>query len=86
MSSPNGPSYSSDPFSRKVILRNHCHLKRKPEDDEAKTGRECKKYFRGGGGGGGGIVAKLYSTLCDFMDCSLSGSSVHGILQVRILE
>ena len=25
-------------------------------------------------------------TLCDPMDCSLSGSSVHGILQVRILE
>ena len=25
-------------------------------------------------------------TLCDTMDCSLSGSSVHGILQARILE
>ena len=25
-------------------------------------------------------------TLCDPMDCSLSGSSVHGILQARILE
>ena len=25
-------------------------------------------------------------TLCDFMDCSLSGFSVHGILQARILE
>ena len=25
-------------------------------------------------------------TLCDLMDCSLSGSSVHGILQTRILE
>ena len=25
-------------------------------------------------------------TLCDFMDCSLSGSSVHEILQVGILE
>ena len=25
-------------------------------------------------------------TLCDPMDCSLPGSSVHGILQVRILE
>ena len=24
--------------------------------------------------------------LCDPMDCSLSGSSVHGILQARILE
>ena len=25
-------------------------------------------------------------TLCDSMDCSLPGSSVHGILQARILE
>ena len=25
-------------------------------------------------------------TLCDPMDCSLSGSSIHGILQARILE
>ena len=25
-------------------------------------------------------------TLCEPMDCSLSGSSVHGILQARILE
>ena len=29
---------------------------------------------------------KLLSTLCDPMDCSLPGSSVHGILQARILE
>ena len=29
---------------------------------------------------------QLYSTLCDLMDCSLSCSSVHGILQARILE
>ena len=27
-----------------------------------------------------------YLTLCDPMDCSLPGSSVHGILQARILE
>ena len=27
-----------------------------------------------------------YLTLCDPVDCSLSGSSVHGILQARILE
>ena len=25
-------------------------------------------------------------TLCDPMDCSLPGSSVHGIFQVRVLE
>ena len=27
-----------------------------------------------------------YRTLCDPMECSLPGSSVHGILQARILE
>ena len=35
---------------------------------------------------GGGLVAKLCLTLCDPMDGSLPGSSVHGILQARILE
>ena len=32
------------------------------------------------------LIAQLYPTLCDPMDCNLPGSSVHGILQVRILE
>ena len=31
-------------------------------------------------------VAKTCLTLCDLNDCSLPGSSVHGILQTRILE
>ena len=31
-------------------------------------------------------VTQSYLTLCDPMDCSLPGSSVHGILQARILE
>ena len=31
-------------------------------------------------------VAQSCLTLCDTMDCSLSGSSVHGILHARILE
>ena len=35
---------------------------------------------------GGDLVAKSCSTLCNPMDCSLPGSSVHGILQERILE
>ena len=30
--------------------------------------------------------AQLCPTLCDLMDCSPPGSSVHGILQARILE
>ena len=32
------------------------------------------------------LVAKLYLTLCDPMDYSLPGSSIHGIFQARILE
>ena len=32
------------------------------------------------------LVAQLCPTLCDPMDCSLQGSSVHGIFQARILE
>ena len=32
------------------------------------------------------LVVKLYSTLYDPMDCSLPGSSVHGISQAKILE
>ena len=31
-------------------------------------------------------VAQLCPTLCDPVDCSLPGSSIHGILQTRILE
>ena len=31
-------------------------------------------------------VAQSCPTLSDPMDCSLSGSSVHGILQARVLE
>ena len=32
------------------------------------------------------LVAQLCPTLCNPMDCSLPDSSVHGILQARILE
>ena len=31
-------------------------------------------------------VAQLCLTLCDPMDCSLPGSSVHGIFQAGVLE
>ena len=31
-------------------------------------------------------VAQLRLTLCDPMDCSLPGFSVHGIFQARVLE
>ena len=32
------------------------------------------------------LVAQLRLTLCNPMDCSLPGSSVHGIFQARVLE
>ena len=32
------------------------------------------------------LVAHLWPTLCNPLDCSLPGSSVHGIFQARILE
>ena len=32
------------------------------------------------------FVTHLCPSLCDHMDCSSPGSSVHGILQARILE
>ena len=32
------------------------------------------------------LVTQSCLTLCDPVDCSLSGSSVHGILQASILE
>ena len=31
-------------------------------------------------------ITQLYPTLCEPVDCSMSGFSVHGILQARILE
>ena len=31
-------------------------------------------------------VAQACPTLCDTMDCSLQGSSAHGIFQARVLE
>ena len=31
-------------------------------------------------------VAQSYPTLCDPVDCNPPGSSLHGILQTRILE
>ena len=32
------------------------------------------------------LFVKSYPTLCDPMDCNPPGSSVHGILQARVLE
>ena len=49
------------------------------EEEEKQQSREVY------GGGGGGLVTKS-SDSCDPMDCNLPGSSVHGVLQARILE
>ena len=43
------------------------------------VGRECSYHLKA-------LVAQSCSTLCDPMNCSPPGSSVHGILQARILE
>ena len=32
------------------------------------------------------LCAQLCPTLCNLMDCSTPGSSVHGIFQARVLE
>ena len=60
--------------------------------------REWAYGYQGGRVGGGIVrqfgmdvhvcvlVAQSYLTLCDPMDCSPPGSSVHGILQGRIME
>ena len=40
----------------------------------------------GNGGGGSVLVAKSCLTLCNSVDCSLPGSSVHKISQARMLE
>ena len=32
------------------------------------------------------LITQLYPTLCNSMDCSLPGSSGHGVLRARILE
>ena len=32
------------------------------------------------------LVAQLCLTFCDAMDCSPPGSSVHGVLQAKMLE
>ena len=45
-----------------------------------KDGSICIMY------GGGSLVAELCPTLCNPMDCSPPGSSVHEILQARIPE
>ena len=44
------------------------------------------KRYDGTESGSESLVAQLCLTLCNPMDCSLPGSSVHGIFQARVLE
>ena len=49
------------------------------------AGLECKESASNAGESES-EVAHLCPILCDPMDCSLRGSSIHGIFQARILE
>ena len=60
---------------------------------ESKTGKtkilllmNCGSQEKGSLKWYGGLITKLCPTLCNPMDCSPPSSSVHGILQARILE
>ena len=54
-----------------------CALSEKAENPKWATGTVSKD---------GGLVSKSCPTLCDPMDCSPPGSSVHGTSQARLLE
>ena len=58
-------------------------IEKKPETPPKKECSSGSKVFRGKVNV---LVTKLCPTLCNPMDCSPPGSSVHGILQARILE
>jgi len=53
---------------------------------DARVNVESKPFCVGTGMEVEVLVSKSCPTLCDPMDCSLPGSSVHEILQARILE
>ena len=60
---------------------------RHPWDSPGKnTGMGCHFLLQGMKVNGESEVAQSYPTLCYPMDCSLPGSSAHGIFQARVLE
>ena len=64
----------SNRFLSKLLI---CYLKNKQACHPADTFVDCKYFW---------YILQSCPTLCDPMDCSLSGSSVHGIFQARVLE
>ena len=59
----------------------------RPWDSPGKnTGVGCHFLLQGMKGKSENEVAQSCPTLCDPMDCSLPGSSAHGIFQARVLE
>ena len=73
-------SYQGSPHARKVMLRIH-HTK-----FQQYVNQELPDVQAGFRKGRGREVTQSCLTLCDAMDCSLPGSSIHGIFQARVLE
>ena len=70
-----------DPIDRREPTRLH-----RPWDSPGKnTGAGCHFLLQCMNVKSESDVTQLYLTLSDLMDCSLPGSSVHGILQSRML-
>ena len=57
-----------------------------PDSPGIKTSHCSPHLYPENRSGTGSEVAQSRPTLCDPMDCSLPGSSLHGILQARVLE
>ena len=71
-----------DPIDRREPTRLH-----RPWDSPGKnTGAGCHFLLQCMKVKSESEVTQLYLTLSDLMDCSLPGSSVHGIFQARVLE
>ena len=59
----------------------HCNWRKPPAGGQTVRNKQRNLYMRVCV-----LVTQWYLALCNPMDCSLPGSSVHGILQARILK
>ena len=80
--------YGALPLMPRIVLDlleipGYVKLSQKSNEIRSQRVPQCKAK---GFGQDACLVAQSCLTLCDSMDCSLPGSSVHGILQARILE